>query len=482
MSNEIREECGIFGVYDESGFASGAAGMAYLGLYALQHRGEESAGIAVSNGHNLLCHRGMGLVNQVFTDRILQALSGHIAIGHVRYSTAGGIGVINAQPILVNYKNGQIAMAHNGNLTNSNTLRRKLEESGSIFQTDVDTEVFFHLLARRGEPTVEEALLASLEAVEGAYSLVVLTKDKLIGVRDPYGFRPLCLGKTRPSHLSGGQAYCLASETSAFDQIEAEFLRDVEPGEMVIVDSGGIRSKRIPASVERRSQCVFELLYFARPDSLVFGRKVYEVRKSIGRELAREFRARGAEADIAIPVPDSATFAAMGFAEESGIPYQVGIFRNHYVGRTFIHPDSTVRASMVRIKQIPIPGVLEGKRVVVVDDTIVRGTTTRELVKTIRKTGAKEIIMQIGAPPIKFPCFYGIDMPTKCELIASSHTIEEIRKYIMADALNYLSLDGLKRAVGGAGDDFCFSCFNGEYPVDFGGRTPKATHKEVIEV
>ena len=473
MSNDkIKDQCGVFGIYGPSperrrgdGIKAGkrkinVAQATYLGIYALQHRGEESAGIAVSDGEQILCHRGMGLVSQAFDDSILDSLKGHIAIGHTRYSTAGESTLANAQPILVNYKNGQLAMAHNGNLINSESLHRELENTGSIFQTTTDTEIFFHLLARSQERTLEDALKVSLGAVKGAYSLVVLTEDKLIGLRDPLGFRPLCLGEVNGS-------YCLASETSAFDQIKAKFIREVDPGEMVVIDDEGIKSERIMPTDSRTAFCIFELIYFARPDSFIFGRNVSEVREEMGRELAREFQKLDLEADLVTPVPDAATFAALGFAEESGIPYQIAIFRNHYVGRTFIHPDSAWRTSMVRLKQIPLKSVLQGKRVVVVDDSIVRGTTTRQLVKAIRKSGAKEVHLTICAPPFIDPCFYGIDTPTKSELIASSHSVEEIRKYIGADTLNYLSMEGMMQAVESTGNEFCAACFSGQYPIEF---------------
>jgi len=470
--DKFKDQCGVFGIYDSrpererrDGTGTGkrkidVAQTTYLGLYALQHRGEESAGIAVSDGSKVLCHRGMGLVSQVFDDQTLDSMKGHIAIGHTRYSTAGGSTLANAQPILVNYKNGQLAMAHNGNLVNSEALHRELENTGSIFQTTTDTEIFFHLLARSSERTLEEGLRASLGAVRGAYSLVTLTKNKLIGIRDHLGFRPLCLGEIDGS-------YCLASETSAFDQIGAKFIREVEPGEMVVIDGRGIRSERAKSVNSRTAFCVFELIYFARPDSFIFGRSVSEVRKEMGRELAREFKKSNIKADLVTPVPDAAIFAALGFAEESGIPYQMAIFRNHYVGRTFIHPDSAMRSSMVRLKQIPLRSMLEGKRVVVVDDTIVRGTTSRQLVKAIRRCGAKEVHLAICAPPTIGPCFYGIDTPTKAELIASSHTVEEIRKYVRADTLNYLSMEGLMQAVRSSGNEFCAACFSGRYPIEF---------------
>jgi len=456
MFDKFNDECGVFGIFGHPE----AANLTYLGLYALQHRGQESCGIVASDGTRLRGHRSYGLVADVFKkDEIFADLPGRSAIGHVRYSTAGGTDVRNCQPISVDYHRGGIAVAHNGNLVNARELRNVLEQSGSIFSTTADTEVIVHLLARAQCDSLGDRVVEALRQVRGAYSLVFLTETRLVAVRDPNGFRPLCLGK-----LDG--AYVVASETCAFDLIEAEFIREIEPGELIVIDKHGMKSF-FPFDKVAPSPCIFEFIYFARPDSTIFGREVYNVRKEFGRQLARE---HAVDADVVMAVPDSGVPAAIGYAEESGIPFQLGLIRNHYVGRTFIEPAQSIRHFGVKIKLNPVREVIEGKRVVVVDDSIVRGTTSRKIVKMIRNAGAKEVHMRISSPPTAFPCYYGIDTPTRKELIASSHTIEEINRYITADTLGYLSADGLRAASGCRADEgctFCDACFTGQYPVRF---------------
>ncbi len=450
--DEFREECGIFGAWNHPE----AANLAYLGLYALQHRGQESAGIAATDGHSLHVERAMGWVADVFSPERLRRLPGHCAIGHVRYSTAGTSTLKNAQPIMANTAQGPLAIAHNGNLVNADALKAELEKDGAVFQSNSDTEVILHLLARSEGATLEEQLPRALNRVSGAYSLLLLTPECLIAVRDPYGFRPLSVGKL-------GEAWIVASETCAFDLLEAEFVRDVEPGEVLLITTQGARSLQAFPPRERL-QCVFEYVYFARPDSLLWGRNVHSVRKMMGRQLARE---HPAQADIVIPVPDSGVGAALGFAEESGVPFEIGLIRNHYVGRTFIEPKQRIRHFGVRVKLNPMRDALEGRRVVVVDDSIVRGTTSQKIVKMIRNAGAREVHVRISSPPIQWPCYYGIDTPTRKELIASSHHVEEIRRYLGADSLGYLSLDGMLKATGADPNHFCHACFTGRYRVGF---------------
>ena len=450
--DKFREECGIFGAWNHPE----AANVTYLGLYALQHRGQESAGIAATDGRSLHVERAMGWVADVFSPERLRRLPGQCAIGHVRYSTAGTSTLKNAQPIMANTAQGPIAIAHNGNLVNAEALKGELERDGAVFQSNSDTEVILHLLARSEGATLEEQLLKALNRVSGAYSLLLLTPQCLIAVRDPYGFRPLSLGTL-------GDAWIVASESCAFDLLEAGFVRDLEPGELLVLTEQGMRSSK-PFPPKERLQCVFEYVYFARPDSLLWGRSVHAVRKTMGRQLAREYPV---EADIVIPVPDSGVSAALGFAEESGIPFETGLVRNHYVGRTFIEPRQRIRHFGVKVKLNPMPDVLEGRRVVVVDDSIVRGTTSRKIVKMIRGAGAREVHMRISSPPIQWPCYYGIDTPTRRELIASSHQVEEIRRYLEADSLGYLSLDGMLKATGGDPSHFCHACFTGGYRVGF---------------
>ncbi len=450
---EAKEKCGVFGIYNHSE----ASKLTYLGLYALQHRGQESAGIVSFDGNYLRLEKGMGLVADIFGEERLHALPGHAAIGHVRYSTAGDSLLKNAQPFVVDYARGSLAIAHNGNLVNAQVLREKLEDEGSIFQSTMDTEIVTHLIARSKQVAFEDALVDALTDVRGAYSLLLLTPKKMVGVRDPFGFRPLVLGQ-----LDG--AYILASESCALDLIEAEYIRDVEPGEVVVIDESGLRSYK-PFAVQQEAFCVFEYIYFARPDSNFKGENVAAVRHRLGRQLARETAIAGA--DIVIPVPDSGVYAAMGYAAESGVPFEKGLVRNHYVGRTFIEPRQSIRHFGVKIKLNPVKGLLRGKKVVVVDDSIVRGTTSRKIIKMIRQAGAKEVHMRISAPPSKFPCFYGIDTPTRKELIAATHSIEEISRYLTTDSLGYLSIEGLIKAVGVGQNNLCKACFAGDYPIKF---------------
>jgi amidophosphoribosyltransferase len=451
LDDHFRDQCGLFGIFGHPE----AARLTYLGLYALQHRGQESAGIVASDGQRLRLEKAMGLVNDVFTDARLEALVGDKAMGHVRYSTAGDTVTANAQPILIDCHRGPIALGHNGNIVNANLLRQGLEAAGSIFQSTSDTEVILHLYARSHRETLEDAIAASLSKVMGAFSLVFLTRDSLVAARDPWGFRPLVIGK-----LEG--ATIVASETCALDLIDAEYVREVEPGELIVIDRDGLRSFH-PFPPEPVRQCVFEHIYFARPDSEVFGRNVLGTRQRLGRQLARE---SPADADIVVPVPDSGMGAALGYSEESGLPFQWGLIRNHYVGRTFIEPKQSIRSFGVKIKLNPVRSILEGKRVVLIDDSIVRGTTSRKIVGMVREAGAREVHLRISSPPTMGPCYYGIDTPLKTELIASSHSVEEIRQSIEADSLAYLSHDGLLAAIGdAAGQRHCTACFSGRYPV-----------------
>jgi amidophosphoribosyltransferase len=449
--DHFRDHCGLFGIYGHPE----AARLTYLGLYAQQHRGQESAGIVASDGQKLRLEKAMGLVNDVFDDARLDALVGDKAMGHVRYSTAGDTVAANAQPILIECHRGPIALGHNGNIVNASILRQELEAAGSIFQSTSDTEVVLHLYARSHRETLEDAIAASLSKVMGAFSLLFLTKDALVAARDPWGFRPLVIGK-----LEG--ATIVASETCALDLIDAEYVREVAPGELIVIDRDGMRSFH-PFPPEPVRQCVFEHIYFARPDSEVFGRNVLGTRQRLGRQLARE---APADADIVVPVPDSGMGAALGYSEESGLPFQWGLIRNHYVGRTFIEPKQSIRSFGVKIKLNPVRSVLEGKRVVLIDDSIVRGTTSRKIVGMVREAGAREVHMRISSPPTTGPCYYGIDTPLKTELIASSHSTEEIRRSIGADSLAYLTHEGLLAAIGDAkGDRHCTACFSGRYPV-----------------
>jgi len=453
---KLKEECGVFGIFNNLE----ASNLTYLGLHALQHRGQESAGIVTSDGVNLHKHKDMGLVSDIFDEGILSGLPGQHAIGHVRYSTTGSSQTKNMQPIVVNYFRGALAIAHNGNLTNAKTLRDELEGEGAIFQSTTDTEVIVHLIAKSKEEKLVRRIIEALTRCKGAYSLMFLTPESVIAVRDPYGFRPLVMGKL-------GDSVVFASETCAFDLIEAEYVREVEPGELILVDKNGIQSFK-PFAETRHAYCVFEYIYFARPDSFLTGRNVYQVRKELGKQLAKE---HPADADIVVAVPDSGVPSAMGFAEETGLPLEMGLLRSHYVGRTFIQPQQSIRNFGVKLKLNAIKEVLEGKRVVIIDDSIVRGTTSRKIVKMIRAAGAKEVHMRISSPPTKFSCYYGIDTPLKEELIANSLDVDEIRKYITSDSLGYLSLEGVMKAVedtkeiNGA-ETFCNACFTGKYPVE----------------
>ena len=449
VNPKLKEECGVFGIFNHPE----SAHMTYLGLYALQHRGQEGAGIVACDGKQMRVEKGLGLVNDVFKEAHLQRLKGNRAIGHVRYSTCGDDVLKNVQPFLVTVGQDKLAIAHNGNLTNAVRLKRILERSGSIFQTTSDTEIVLHLIARSQKSEFSDRIIDALTQTKGAFSLLFLSEKHLIAVRDPFGFRPLCLGD-----LNG--SFVFASETAAFDLIGAKFLREVEPGEMVVVDESGIKSLK-PFGPSDIKQCIFEHIYFSRPDSVVFGSNVYEVRKALGRQL---FREKPAPADIVVPVPDSGVPAAIGYAEESKIPFQMGIIRNHYIGRTFIEPEQSIRNFGVKIKLNPIREVLEGKSVALVDDSIVRGTTSRKIVQLLRQHGAREVHLRISSPHILGPCFYGIDTPTKSELIASSKSSEEICKFIGADSLGYLSLEGLLHVEQNK-KSFCTACFDDRYPL-----------------
>jgi amidophosphoribosyltransferase len=452
MLDKFKDECGVFGIFGHPE----AANMTYLGLYALQHRGQESGGIAASDGAQVRVSRAMGYVADVFDTETLAGLPGTLAVGHVRYSTAGTSQLLNAQPILIDCAHGQIAIAHNGNLVNAQELRKELVRQGSIFQSNSDTEVVLHLYARSRATTVEDAIVESVLQAQGAFSFVLLTRDKLIAVRDPHGFRPLALGRL-------GDAIVVCSETCAMDLIGATYVRDVEPGEVLVISSQGMRSIR-PFAPAPLAHCIFEHVYFARPDSYVFGKSVNEVRTNLGRILAIE---QPVDADVVVPVPDSGVCAAMGYAEESGVPLRMGLIRNHYVGRTFIEPQSAIRHFGVRVKLNPVKSILDGRRVVLIDDSIVRGTTSRKIVKMVRAAGAKEVHVRISGPPTISPCFYGVDTPRRSELIAATHTLEEITKYLDADSVAYLSLEGLLGAVGTDRGSYCSSCYTGRYPVEF---------------
>ncbi len=474
-----KDECGVFGIWG-LGHGVDASNYAYLGLHALQHRGQESAGIVSTDGETLHVHRGMGLVGEVFTADVIERLKGGAAIGHVRYSTTGASHLKNAQPLAVQYAGGAVAIAHNGNLINADALRALLESQGSIFQASTDTEVIVHLIAKArapGPPASAEQLVAAireaLSRVVGAYSILFLTPKTLVGTRDPMGFRPLVIGK-----LNGD--WVLASETTALDLIEAEYVREVEPGEVVIIDDSGLRSERLfpgqrPST--RLGRCVFEHIYFARPDSVLFGKSVYAARHAMGRRLAME---HSVEADLVMPVPDSGVPAAIGFSEQSGIPFAMGLVRSHYVGRTFIEPQQAIRHFGVKLKLNALRDVLAGKRVVVVDDSIVRGTTSRKIVKLIRDVGAKEVHLRISSPPTAWPCYYGIDTPTRKELIASTHTVDDTARYVGADSLGYLSLEGLYSALGEDRKGFCDACLSGEYLLEFPHQEPEQLPLRVV--
>jgi len=452
MFDKFKDECGVFGIFGHPE----AANMTYLGLYALQHRGQESAGIAASDTQQVRISREMGYVADIFDGETLSKLSGPISIGHVRYSTQGESKLLNAQPILIDCAHGQIALCHNGNIVNARELRDDLVQQGSIFQSNSDTEVILHLYARSKARSVEDAIVESVAQVQGAFSLVMLTKDRLIAVRDPHGFRPLALGRL-------DDAWVICSETCAMDLIGATYERDVEPGEIVIISADGLKSIK-PFPPAPLAHCIFEHVYFARPDSYVFGRSVNEVRTELGRVLARE---QPIDADVVVPVPDSGVCAAMGYHEASGVPLRMGLIRNHYVGRTFIQPQQSIRHFGVKVKLNPVRSILQGRRVILVDDSIVRGTTSRKIVRMVRAAGAKEVHVRISCPPTISPCFYGVDTPRKAELIGATHTIEEIREFLEADSVGYLSLDGMLSAVQSERSSYCTSCYTGVYPVAF---------------
>ncbi|HVB99824.1 MAG TPA: amidophosphoribosyltransferase [Candidatus Dormibacteraeota bacterium] len=449
--DHFHDHCGIVGVFGHPE----ASKLAYLSLYSLQHRGQESAGIASADGKRLEIVKGMGLVQEIFTSGALSRLPGEAAIGHTRYSTAGDSAILNAQPISIDCNKGHLAIAHNGNITNFREWRRRLEHRGSIFQTNSDTEVIFHLIARSAARNLSGALADALNQLEGAYSLVVLSPSELFAIRDPRGFRPLALGRM-------GDTWMVASETCAFDLLDAEYIRDIEPGEMLRIDASGVESLRF-APEKAHQYCIFEHVYFARPDSLVFGRQVNHSREMLGRLLARE---QPALADVVVPVPDSGVPAAVGYAQESGIPFRMALIRNHYVGRTFIEPEQEIRDFGVKLKLNPVRELLEGKRVALIDDSIVRGTTSRKIVRLLREAGAAEVHMRVSCPPTISPCYYGIDTPTRDELIAARHSLAEICAFVGADSVGYLSLESLRRAVGDAEGQFCTSCYTGHYPTE----------------
>lgn len=445
--------CGVFGIYGHPN----AAELTYYGLYALQHRGQESAGIVVSDDHQFRAHRGMGLVSHVFGGDALARLKGTMAVGHTRYSTTGASHFRNAQPLTVDCMRGQIAIAHNGNLTNAAKLREELEAKGSIFQTTVDSEIILHMMAQPTQSGHDNNLIETVRRIEGAYSLVIMTEHELIGIRDPFGFRPLSIGKV-------GESWVLASETCAFDLIHAKFVRDVKPGEIVIIDENRLRSIQAFPEQTRRAFCIFEYIYFARPDSTIADRNVYKVRVEMGRQLARENRI---SADVVVPVPDSGNCAALGYSLEAGIPFEMAFVRNHYVGRSFLQPTELIRDFNVRVKLNLIAALVRDKRVIIVDDSIVRGTTSKARVNNLKEAGAKEVHVLVSCPPHMNPCVYGIDFPDRSKLMAANYSIAQIRDYLSADSLAYLSPEGLVQSTGLPRDGFCMACFNGEYPVPY---------------
>jgi len=447
-----RDECGVCGIFGHPD----AAKLTYFGLYALQHRGQESAGIVATDGSRITQYKGMGLVPEVFSEEILQTLAGHITVGHVRYSTTGASNIVNAQPFVATHQGCTLAVAHNGNLVNIRTLRDELEKQGSIFQSTMDSEVVVHLLARCAQMGIEQAMLDTFSKIKGAYSILLMTEDKLVAVRDPAGFRPLCLGKLN----NGG--YVVASETCALDLIEAQYIRDIEPGEILIIDKEGLHSLHIESN-QAKSFCIFEYVYFARPDSDIFGANVYQCRKKMGAILARECQI---DADFIMPFPDSGNYAAIGYSQASGIPLEMGVIRNHYVGRTFIQPTQSMRDFSVRVKLNPIRSFLKDKRVIIMEDSIIRGTTGRSRVKSLREAGVKEVHLVVSCPPTKFPCYYGIDFPSGGELVANKKSVEEIRDFLGLDTLYYLSLEGLVEATGVSSNTFCKACYTGNYPVE----------------
>ena len=450
FSHRPREECGIFAVYGHEE----AAKLTYFGLYALQHRGQESAGIVTSDGKQVLEHKAMGLVPEIFDEQTLNKLKGDIALGHVRYSTTGASLLLNAQPFRIQYSGKTLAIAHNGNLVNARQIRSELENNGSIFQTSMDSEVVLHLTAKSLKKGIEQAMIETMGKVKGAYSMVIMGEDTIIAARDPNGFRPLCLGRL-------GSSYVIASETCAFDLVEAEYVREIQPGEILIINKNGLRS--IPSGLKsRKSQCIFELIYFARPDSNVFGQNVYLFRKRQGELLAKQFSRK---IDLVMPFPDSGNYAAIGYAQASGHPLEIGMIRNHYVGRTFIQPSQSMRDFEVKVKLNPVKELLKNQRVLVIEDSIIRGTTARTRIKTLKKIGAREVHMLVSCPPHRFPCYYGIDFSTRGELIAAQKSVEEIRDFIGLDSLGYLDINNLVQATDIPEEDLCLSCFDGKYPV-----------------
>ncbi len=455
FTDKPREACGLFGIYGHTE----AAKLTYFGLYALQHRGQESAGIAVVNNSNIIGHKGMGLVPDVFKAVQLEQLEGKSAIGHVRYSTTGSSILSNAQPFVIHHRKKSYAVAHNGNLVNAYSLKNELEETGSIFQTTMDSEIFLHLFVRNLKFGLEQALVNTVSRLKGAFSFILLTsRGEVVGIKDPNGFRPLCLG-----NLNGN--YVLASETCALDLVEAKFVRELDPGEIVIIGENGIKSIKSP-TIAKRTFCIFEFIYFARPDSTIFGRNVYQMRKAHGRRLAEE---APVEADLVMPFPDSGTYAALGYSQASGIPFETAMIRNHYVGRTFIQPTQSMRDFGVRVKLNPVKELLKGKDIIITDDSIIRGTTVKTRVKALRELGVKRVHMRVSAPPLRFPCHYGIDFPTRGELIAANKSVEELRDLLGLDSLHYISLDGLLKSTGvdNPENNFCKACFDGCYPVEF---------------
>ncbi len=463
MQHYPKHYCGVFGIFGHPN----AAELTYYGLYALQHRGQESAGIVASDGKQFRIHKGMGLVPQIFTGEILHDLVGSMAIGHTRYSTTGSSHILNAQPLTINCRLGPIAIAHNGNLTNAAQLRMELEEKGQVFQTTVDSEIILHLMAQPHFNGGGNHLVQAIRKIEGAYSLVIMTEKEMIGVRDPHGFRPLCLGKLDDS-------WVLASETCALDLIHAKFVRDVEPGEVVIINKDGLTSIQAFPEHERRAFCIFEYVYFARPDSTIANRNVYRVRTEMGRQLARE---NPIKADLVIPVPDSGNCAALGYSLESGIPFEMAFVRNHYVGRSFLQPSQLIRDFAVRVKLNLIGELVKGKRVIVVDDSIVRGTTCKTRVNSLKQAGATEVHVLVSCPPHMNPCVYGIDFPDRSKLMAANYSLEDIRKYLNADSLHYLSQDGMVQATGLPKSSFCMACYDGDYPVKY----DPSVDKHIIE-
>ena len=451
----MHEECGVFGIFNQENNFIDVAKLTYFGLYALQHRGQESAGIAVSDGHKLLIYKDLGLVSEVFDEEKLKTLQGNCAIGHVRYSTTGANIWENSQPILKNYKGGTFSLAHNGNLVNQEELKAKLKEKSVQIYSSTDSEIISNLIKTNPEESIEKNIKMVAAQLKGAFSLVIMTENKLIGLKDPFGFHPLALGKL-------GDSYLFASETCAFNLIGAEFIREVEPGEMVVIDKEGVKSTRILPG-NRKALCIFEFVYFARPDSTIYGTNVALSRQKMGRRLAREYPV---QADIVVPVPDSGISAAIGYTAQSGIPYEEGLIKNRYIGRTFIQPEQLIRDFGVKIKLSPIKEIINGKRVILIDDSIVRGTTSQKIVKLVRDAGAREIHVRISSPPIFFPCFYGIDTPNREYLRAANHSLEETRKWLGADSLGYLSIEGLCSVFDKiSADNFCLACFDGKYPT-----------------